>query len=86
MKPLSDGKNHMQIILKKGNKTITNADVKIKFDMPMMPGMDFTEKAMIDGDKYNSMIDFSMDGKWNYDLDFKTSDGKIHKVKGSVNF
>ena len=85
MKPLTDGKNDMSIALKKDGKVIKNADIKIKFSMPMMPGMEFTEQAKLSGDKYNSNIDFSMEGEWAYELDFKTSDGKIHKAKGSVN-
>ncbi len=85
MKPLSDGKNPMSIILKKDGKIIKNANVKIKFFMTMMPGMEFTEQAKLSGDKYTSNIDFSMQGEWAYELDFKTRDGKIHTAKGSVN-
>ena len=84
-KPLTDGKNHMTIMLMKNGKAIKNADVSIKFDMPSMPGMDFTQHAKGHGKMYNTMINFSMGGEWTYELMFKTSDGAMHKTKGSVN-
>jgi len=85
-KPLKDGKNHMFVTLEKDGKSIKNAkDVKIKFDMPMMPGMDFTENATLSGNGYNCNVDFSMQGEWSYELNFTTSDGKMHQTKGSVN-
>lgn len=84
-KPLTDGKNHMSIMLMKNGKAVKNADVSIKFDMPSMPGMDFTQQAKGHGKMYNTMINFSMGGEWAYELMFKTSDGTMHKTKGSVN-
>ena len=84
-KALTDGKNHMTIMLMKNGKPVKNADVSIKFDMPSMPGMDFTQKAKGHGKMYSSMINFSMGGEWTYELMFKTSDGAMHKTKGSVN-
>ena len=85
MKPLTDGKNHMSIMLEQNGKPVKNADVTIKFDMPIMPGMDFTEQAKMHGNSYATNIDFSMMGEWTYELMFKTSDGSMHKTKGSVN-
>jgi len=84
-KPLMDGKNNLTIVLMKNGKPVKNADVKISFSMPAMPGMEFTEEAMRMGNKYSANIDFSMMGEWAYELMFKTSDGSMHKTKGSVN-
>lgn len=84
-KPLTDGKNHMSIKLVKEGKAVKNAEVNIKFSMPAMPGMEFTEQANGHGNMYNAMVDFSMGGEWMYELMFKTSDGAMHKTKGSVN-
>lgn len=84
-KALTDGKNHMTIMLMKNGKAVKNADVSIKFDMPSMPGMDFTQQAKGHGKMYTTVIDFSMGGEWAYELMFKTSDGAMHKTKGSVN-
>lgn len=61
---------------------------KIKFFMPKMPGMpymEFEDKAKLVGDKYKLDVNFSMGGTWQYQLKVKTSDGKIHKIRGSVN-
>lgn len=85
MKPLVDGKNHMSVKLEKDGKVVKDADVKIKFSMPIMPGMEFSENAKADGDNYNCMVEFSMQGEWAYELEFKTRDGKMHMAKGSVN-
>jgi hypothetical protein len=52
--------------------------------MPSMPGMEFTKNAGLKGNKYNTNINFSMGGEWAYELMFKTSDGSMHKTKGSV--
>ncbi|KAB7884288.1 FixH family protein [Poseidonibacter ostreae] len=84
IKPLKDGKNDMTISILKNKKDIKNAIVNIKFSMPSMPGMEFTENAGIKGNKYNTNINFSMHGEWAYELIFKTSDGLIHKTKNSV--
>lgn len=81
-KPLTDGKNHMFIKLMQNKKEIKNADISMNLSMPSMPGMEFTEQV-----KENGSIDinFSMAGEWAYELIFKTSDGVINKVHGSVN-
>jgi hypothetical protein len=84
-KPLTDGKNHMSIELMKNGHMIDNADMNIKFSMPTMPGMEFTEHAKYHGNMYKMMPNFSMGGEWAYELMFKTSDGHIHTTKGSVN-
>ena len=81
-KPLTDGKNHMFIKLMQNKKEIKNADISMNLSMPSMPGMEFTEQVKENG---NIDINFSMAGEWAYELIFKTSDGVINKVNGSVN-
>lgn len=87
-KSLVVGNNEFFIQLAKDGKTITDAKVKLKVFMPEMPGMpymEFEDKAeLIDG-KYLVKINFSMGGTWQYHLKFKTNDGKVHTVRGSVN-
>jgi hypothetical protein len=34
---------------------------------------------------FNTKVNFSMGGTWQYQLKFKTADGAVHKVRGSVN-
>ena len=74
--------------LGKDGNNITDAKVKIKVFMPEMPGMPYMEykaKAKLVEGKYKMMLNFSMGGTWQYHLKFKSKDGKIHTVRGSVN-
>lgn len=87
-KSLVVGPNDMFIELGKDGDAITNVKVKIKFYMPEMPGMpymEFEDKAKLVDGKYKVNINFSMGGTWQYQLKFKTEDGKVHKIRGSVN-
>lgn len=87
-KSLIVGDNDFFVQLSKDGNTITNAKVKIKVFMPEMPGMPYmeykTKAKLVDG-KYKMMVNFSMGGTWQYQLKFKSKDGKIHTVRGSVN-
>lgn len=87
-KSLVVGNNEMAIKLAKEGEAISSAKVKIKFYMPEMPGMpymEYEEKAQFVNGEYKVLINFSMGGTWQYQLKFKTDDGKVHKVRGSVN-
>ena len=87
-KSLVVGDNDIYVQLFKDGKTVTNAKVKSKFFMPEMPGMPYMEykdKAKLVNGKYKMMINFSMGGTWQYQLKFKTKEGKVHTVRGSVN-
>ncbi|AXH08514.1 hypothetical protein CP960_10115 [Malaciobacter halophilus] len=87
-KSLVVGNNSLYIQIFKDGKVVTNAKAKAKFYMPEMPGMpymEFKDKAKLVKDKYKIDINFSMGGTWQYQLKFKTSDGKVHKLRGSVN-
>jgi hypothetical protein len=87
-KSLVVGDNIFFVALGKDGQAVTDAKVKAKFFMPEMPGMpymEFKDKAKLVNGKYKMMINFSMGGTWQYHLKFKTKDGKIHTVRGSVN-
>jgi len=84
-KPLTDGKNNISVMLKHGDKAVKNANISMKFSMPSMPGMEFTEHAGMHDNMYKTMVDFSMGGEWAYEMMIKTHDGKIHKSSGMVN-
>ncbi len=87
-KSLVVGDNTFLVTLSKDGNTITDAKVKVKFFMPEMPGMPYMEQTakaeLVDG-KYKMLINFSMSGTWQYHLMFKTQDGKVHKIRSSVN-
>lgn len=87
-KTLIVGENDFFIELSKDGDAITDAKVKIKVFMPEMPGMPYMEykdKAKLVDGVYKVMLNFPMGGTWQYHLKFKTKDGKIHTVRGSVN-
>ena len=87
-KSLIVGDNIFFVQLLKEGKTITTPKVRAKFFMPEMPGMpymEFKDKGKLVGNKYKMLINFSMGGTWQYHLQFKTKDGKVHTLRGSVN-
>ena len=87
-KSLVVGTNEMFIEVSKDGELPNKTKVKIKFYMPEMPGMpymEFEDKGKLVDGKYKVNINFSMGGTWQYQLKFKTEDGKVHKVRGSVN-
>ncbi|MDD2895021.1 MAG: FixH family protein [Aliarcobacter sp.] len=87
-KALIAGTNEFVVELFKDSKVIDTAKVKLKFFMPEMPGMPYMESeengVLVDG-KYKMNINVPMSGTWQYQLKFKTDDGVVHTVKGSVN-
>ena len=87
-KSLVVGDNNLYVTLTKDGKAVTDAKVKIKFFMPEMPGMPYMEykaKAKLIDGKYKMLVNFSMSGTWQFHLMFKTADGKVHKIRSSVN-
>ncbi|MGB7402403.1 MAG: FixH family protein [Arcobacter sp.] len=87
-KSLVMGSNEIIIELAKDGADLSNTKVKIKFFMPEMPGMPYMESEVkgkiVDG-KFKASVNFAMGGTWQYQLKFKTEDGKVHTVRGSVN-
>ena len=87
-KSLVVGDNIFYVTLSKNGAPVTSAKVKAKFFMPEMPGMPYMEyldKAKLVDGKYKMLINFSMGGTWQFHLMFKTEDGKVHKIRSSVN-
>ena len=87
-KSLVSGNNEVFITLSKNGDIVKDAKVKIKVFMPEMPGMPYMEykgKGKLVGDKYKIAVNFAMSGTWQYQIKFKTNDGKVHTVRGSVN-
>ena len=87
-KSLVVGSNEFLVKLSKDSKVVENVKVKIKFFMPEMPGMPYMESednAVLVNGVYKVNINFSMGGTWQYHLKFKTEDGVVHTIKGSVN-
>ena len=87
-KALVVGSNELLVQLAKDSKVIENAKVKAKFFMPEMPGMPYMEsesEATLVNGVYKLNINLPMGGTWQYQLKFKTEDGVVHTIKGSVN-
>ena len=86
-KPLTVGSNDIDIKILKDSKPI-DAKVKVKFFMPEMPGMPYMESKVkdetIDG-VLTASINLAMGGTWQYIVKFKTEDGEVHKIRGSIN-
>ena len=85
--PPAVGKNNMEIEIKDaGGKYVTDANVKVEYSMPAMPGMpamDYKADAKLDGYEYKSTMDLSMSGSWNVVVKITRGD-KTSKVKFSV--
>ena len=53
-------------------------------EMPGMPYMEYIGNGKVHGDKYKTMVNFSMAGTWQYHVQFK-HEGKKYRYRGSVN-
>ena len=87
-KALVVGSNEFLVKLSKDSKVVETAKVKVKFFMPEMPGMPYMESednAVLVNGVYKLNINLPMGGTWQYQLKFKTEDGVVHTIKGSVN-
>ena len=87
-KALVVGSNELLVELSKDSKVVETAKVKAKFFMPEMPGMPYMESednATLVNGVYKMNINLPMSGTWQYQLKFKTDDGVVHTIKGSVN-
>ena len=86
---LSAGSNEFFVKITKDGKEVNDAKIKAKFFMPEMPGMPYMEhegEGKFENGIYSFVINFSMDGTWQYNIRFKTADDKVHSVKSSVSF
>ncbi len=88
-KPFVNGNNEVEIMISNGKEALKNADVKVKFFMPEMPGMPYMEyedEGKLTNGIFKSNIHLSMNGTWQYQIRFRTDDKKVRSVKGSVNY
>ena len=88
-KTFVNGNNEVEIMILNGGKIVQNADVKIKFFMPEMPGtpyMEYEDKGKLTNGVFKANINLSMNGTWQYQIRFRTEDTKIRMVKGSINY
>lgn len=86
---LSAGSNEFFVKITKDGKEVNDAKIKAKFFMPEMPGMPHMEhegEGKFENGIYSFVINFGMDGTWQYNIRFKTADDKVHSVKSSVSF
>ncbi|MCT7545138.1 FixH family protein [Aliarcobacter cryaerophilus] len=86
---LSAGSNEFFVKITKDGKEVNDAKIKAKFFMPEMPGMPYMEhegEGKFENGIYSFVINFCMDGTWQYNIRFKTADDKVHSVKSSVSF
>lgn len=86
---LSAGSNEFFVKITKDGKEVNDAKIKAKFFMPEMPGMPHMEhegEGKFENGIYSFVINFCMDGTWQYNIRFKTADDKVHSVKSSVSF
>ncbi len=77
-KALVVGSNEFLVKLSKDSKVFMP-------EMPGMPYMESEENAVLVNQEYKVNINLSMGGTWQYHLKFKTEDGVVHTIKGSVN-
>jgi hypothetical protein len=88
-KPFVNGNNEVEIVIHNAGKMVDDAEVKVKFFMPEMPGMPYMEyetQAKLTNGKYKADVHLSMNGTWQYQLKFRTDDKKVRSVKGSVTY
>lgn len=86
---LSAGSNEFFAKITKDGKEVNDAQLRAKFFMPEMPGMPYMEHEGVgsfEANQYRFVINFCMDGTWQYHLRFKTVDEKVHSIKSSVSF
>ena len=85
--PPAVGKNNMEIEIKDASgKYVTDANVKVEYTMPAMPGMpamEYKADAKLEGYEYKATMDLSMSGSWNIAVKITRGD-KTSKVKFSV--
>lgn len=67
-------------------KSVKDAQVKIEYSMPAMPGMpamNYKADAVLQGDEYKAVMGLSMSGSWNVAIKI-TKAGKASTLKFTV--
>ncbi|PKN68048.1 MAG: hypothetical protein CVU52_10290 [Deltaproteobacteria bacterium HGW-Deltaproteobacteria-10] len=85
--PPVTGKNNMAVRIKDGSgKDVTDATVAVDYGMPAMPGMpamNYKTTAMLHGNVYHAVVNFSMSGPWAVTVKINRG-GKTQSVKLNV--
>lgn len=81
------GDNNVTIEIKgAGGKPAQDAQVKVEYSMPAMPGMppmNYKADAVLKGDLYKAALGLSMSGSWNVTVKI-TREGKTSSMKFTV--
>ncbi|HWR72284.1 MAG TPA: FixH family protein, partial [Nitrospirota bacterium] len=81
------GDNNVAIEIKgAGGHHVKDAQVKVEYSMPAMPGMppmNYKTDAVLKGDVYKAMLGLSMAGSWNITVKI-TREGKTSNMKFTV--
>lgn len=80
------GDNNAAIEIKAAGHHVRDAQVKVEYSMPAMPGMppmNYKTDAVLKGDVYKSMLGLSMAGSWNVTVKI-TREGKTSNMKFTV--
>jgi hypothetical protein len=81
------GDNTVSVTVKdSSDKIVTDADVKLEYSMPPMPGMppmNYKAKISLSGNQYKTVMNLSMAGSWNIVTKIKRA-GKTTSVKFTV--
>lgn len=81
------GDNNLTLTIKDSTgKNVIDANVKLEYGMPAMPGMpavNYKADATLKGNEYKAKMNFSMAGGWNINIQI-TQAGKVKKVKLNV--
>lgn len=85
--PPTTGTNILTVGIKDNeDKYVTDADVKVNYSMPAMPGMppmSYDTDAKLSGNVYKADINLSMAGPWNIAVKI-TRDSDVQKTKFSI--
>ncbi len=81
------GDNNVSIVIKgTGGNHVKDAQVKVEYSMPAMPGMppmNYKADADLKGDEYKTTLGLSMSGSWNVTVRI-TREGKTVTTKFTV--
>jgi hypothetical protein len=81
------GDNNLTLTIKDSTgKNIIDANVKVEYSMPAMPGMpavNYKADAALKGNEYKARMNFSMAGGWNINIQI-TQAAKVKKVRLNV--
>jgi hypothetical protein len=81
------GNNNIRVGIKdETGKQVTDAQVRVEYSMPAMPGMppmNYKTDAQLQGNVYKAVMNLSMAGPWNITVKFRKDD-KIRSMKFNI--